>query len=115
MERIDYLRVYAHTLLLGGGTFDLDLKPVMLDSGYAVGLLRGNNTVLHDMPNNFCTIAKKIRDVYGSAYIGTWLNDGVIHIDPVVILHNRDVAMRIGRHSGQQAIYDFANQESITL
>lgn len=111
-----------YTIENGGGTFRAsDLTPVNPTSGFAVGITDGTATKFSLVgAGNATYLQSRIAEVsyrYPNApYIGTWIDDEkVCHIDPVVILHNPDDAVAVGRAMGQLAIYDFETWEAHDL
>ncbi len=45
--------------------------------------------------------------------LGTWVEDGELHIDAVEIVMDREVAVSAGWARGEIAIWDVANSESV--
>ena len=66
------------------------------------------------LPSAIAGAIANVRARYPLApYIGTWLADGVCHVDPVVILPDLASARIVGRAFGQIAVWDFAAGESV--
>ena len=42
------------------------------------------------------------------AYIGTWVDNGMVYLDRTVIIHDKDAALKTGLALKQQAIYDIS-------
>jgi hypothetical protein len=111
-----------YTIENGGGTFRAsDLTPVNPTSGYAVAVVRGSAVTLpvRDSLDLLTRITWAIEDqvqgVYGAEYIGTWIDNGIVHIDPVVILPDYGSAVIVGRAFGQDSIYSFLTGRVISL
>lgn len=124
-----------YTMHYGGGTFRRDTLGTDIigrKSGetrpadaYAVGglipaavvkLLPGdvphlyNRAVLASVIGQFRDdLAERAPD----AYIGTWIDDGTVYIDAVVILPDLDSAGILARTLGERAIYNLATGETI--
>lgn len=104
------------TLTRGGGTFDGNGASIEPSEGYAVGLnTKTFMTIGLDETDLAYGAFKAILDQWKSAYIGTWLHNGQIYIDPVMVFKNRSLAEKTGRHFKQIAIYDFATKKEIYL
>lgn len=97
----------AHTLTDGGGTFaPRTLRPVTR-GGYAVGCHIGTyRTVPLQSPVGalVAAIVECARD-YPSAHIGTWVEDGIVHVDPVRLYESRSMALSYAWGCRQLAIY----------
>lgn len=110
----------VYTLHNGGGTFRAsDLAPVNPTSGYAVAVIRGTAISLVGLSAvNYAAIERGIvavRDTFKTPYVGTWLDRGTVHIDPVVILPDYGSAVIVGRAFGQEAIWSFLTGRAIVL
>lgn len=100
----------------GGGTFDSrTLAPVELPDGYAVALGPGTAAVLNGSRRALRLAVEGVRRAYPDApYIGTWRDaEGVIHLDPVVVLPDRASALALGRALGQLAVWSFADESEL--
>jgi hypothetical protein len=116
-----------HTIVNGGGTFDaVTLTPLTPDHGYAVGLVTGTwRTIGSNVsgPWDYAAIAAAIlaaadytarhyaaRGVLSTdaRYVGTWIDGGVIHIDPVAIVDDIREALALGVITHQQSVWAFA-------
>ena len=63
--------------------------------------------------NLWDTIRLIIRD-YPEAHVGAWLSDdGLIYIDPIVVLDDFTEATELAEANDQIAIYDFRKAESV--
>lgn len=105
------------TFVLGGDPTASTLEPVEYTDGYAVGLAVGTAATL-DRRATPETVARTLRNVmreFEAAHVGAWVDDGRVHIDPVRVLTDRDLALRVARERGQRAIYSFATGEVIEL
>ena len=120
MDRLDTLYAYddilTYTLAHGGGTFDSrTLQPVELTAGYAVALATGTAALVDDVRTGLYPALDNVRRSHPDApYIGTWRDpDGVVHIDPVVIIPDRASALTLGRALGQLAVWSFAESSEL--
>ena len=63
--------------------------------------------------NLWDTIRLIVRD-YPEAHVGAWLSDdGLIYIDPIVVLDDFNEAVELAQANDQIAIYDFRKAESV--
>lgn len=119
MDRI--LERYAlaaldRTTVMGGGTFEgRTMLPFEPRDGYAVAV--GGVTIKADevTPDVLAWSARAVVGEWDTAFVGTWVEKGVMYIDAVQYVSDRERAMALGREHQQLAIYDFAEQEVITL
>jgi hypothetical protein len=84
--------------------------------GYAVGGVKG--TAIKVSVENADIIgeaAKIIAKKFPGAFLGTWVNDGYVHIDPVIWVPALDVALHLARQTQQESIWDFANGDEIVV
>ena len=97
----------AHTLTDGGGTFaPRTLRPVTR-GGYAVGCHRGTYRAIGlESPVGalVAAIVECARD-YPNAHIGTWIEDGTVHVDPVRLYQSRTMALGYAWGAYQVAVY----------
>jgi hypothetical protein len=108
--------VRDYTLAHGGGTFKADtLSRFEPRSGYAVGA--GGGTVIEtDWPQVIVHDILAVRAnalARGLRYIGTWIDDGKVYVDPVIVTPVRSFAVRTARLYRQRAIYSFETGEAI--
>lgn len=105
------------TLAHGGGTYAaLTLDPVTPTSGYAVGLVQGTAIVSYATPAAMAAGIRTVASFYShAAYIGTWVDNGRVHIDPVAIIPDRESALTLARALGQLAVWDFATGTEIEV
>ena len=107
------------TLADGGGTFDARTgRAIRPTSGYAVGLAHGSAVVIPAGPGLAAALrlaVRRIRAQYPRAHVGTWVDAGRVHVDPVAIVADRATAERLGRERGQLAVYAFATGETVEL
>jgi hypothetical protein len=110
--------VLARTVNAGGCTFDARTLLVQTWSGgYAVGLGGANLPAEAVTAEALVWLAKAVASEYETTFVGTWLHDGKVSIDAVKYFgaHAREDAIQAGIDAGQQAIFDFAAGEDITL
>ncbi len=110
-------RIVEQTLANGGGTFDaktgLAVRPA---TGYAVGAVKG--TAIKVSVENADLIgdaAKIVAKKFPDAYLGTWVSDGYVHIDPVIWVPSLEVALHLARKTQQESIWDFSNGNEIVV
>ncbi|MCT9080479.1 hypothetical protein [Streptomyces fulvoviolaceus] len=85
--------------------------------GYAVSITPTQHTIPAAAPfDAFAELVHGVTDRYGDANgLGGWLADGVIYIDPVEIVLERQTATLAGKQREQLAIFDLAEGTEITL
>jgi hypothetical protein len=138
---VKYEALYKYTIENGGATVELAQYPeklVMPTKGYAVSLAKGTwGKVLGKDAELFDVMVERAlvqfpRDYPMATHLGTWLNDDIIHIDPIFVsratrvvncLHSqpedivvevgRDVAIGIALATNQESIFDLRNQKVI--
>ena len=105
------------TLRNGGGTFDPKTgHSVLPPGGYAVGLVEGTLVrVLAENPDVFALVLSAVAKRFPAAWVGTWVKDGEVHIDPVMWVLDRDEAIYQARRTNQKAIWDFKNGVEIEI
>lgn len=104
------------TMENGGGTFDHNLELVTPNSGFAVGLVRNSYAILplEDLEDfNHAILA--CLGSFPAAYIGTWVHNGSIYIDPVVVIPEKALALEFARQNKQLSIYNFSTGETINV
>jgi hypothetical protein len=103
------------TLENGGGTFDKTGSPIQ-GEGFVVGVHEGTFiSVPLDDVDLFGDAIKLLTGKYTLEYIGTWVNGSVIHIDPVIVVSDRDTALNLGRTFHQKAIYDMNSDKVVEI
>ena len=111
------LRAADLTLVDDGVTLVREtLAPTRPARGYAVGITHGTGAVT-DLDREHIAVA--ILDVWrrfpNASNIGTWVSDGTVCVDPVVIVSDRDAAYTLATQHQQQAIFDFATGSDILI
>ncbi len=110
---------YRATMENEGGTFPLSGGP-QPPKGYAVGIATGTSHLVED-PSNFrdflkqFNAQKKSQLAAGSfpPYVGTWLHEGQIHIDPAAVLGRKREADMVARAKAQLAFFDLKRFDEI--
>lgn len=102
----------------GGGTYESGtLLPFTPKVGFAVGL--GGVKLPASMVDAELLVrfAKAVATEHETSYVGTWLDNGIVHFDAVVYYgaHARRTAEEQGREANQKAIHDFSTGEDIVL
>ncbi|MEU6379264.1 hypothetical protein [Streptomyces sp. NPDC046909] len=85
--------------------------------GYAVSITSTQHTISAAAPfDAFAELVHSVTDRYGDADgLGGWLADGVIYIDPVEVIPDRQAATLAGKQREQLAIFDLATGAEIAL
>lgn len=99
----------------GEATLDgVTLEPVHPTAGYAVAIHSGTavKVTAFDEYGTFhaplASAVRAVRDTFRPPFVGVWIDDhGTAHVDPVVILPDRESAEIVGRAFGQESIYGF--------
>jgi phosphotransferase system HPr-like phosphotransfer protein len=103
-------RAYRATQLQGGGTFGPGGQP---ERGYAVGLSSGSpNVVPAGDARGFLRAYHSVQR-QGAPYVGTWLHEGEIHVDPADVMTRRRQANILAARNAQIAFYDITRGEEI--
>ena len=112
---VDY--IFAETLKSGGGTFSAQTHATFRPKhGYAVSISRGSATVCDLDEDEIIAAVERVKQAFPHArWIGTWVNEGRVVVDPVVVLWDRDDAYLLARALGQQAFYDFRLRISVEV
>lgn len=106
----------SRTVENGGGTFEAGtFLPFEPTDGFAVGM-GGVKVDAATATDDLLTFwARKVTTEHGASFVGTWLTDGVIHIDAVTYVKAIDRALMLGRQWHQLAVYSFAMAESLDI
>ena len=113
-----------YTLANRGGTFRKpDMEPVTPKTGYAVSVVTETARKVYIRDESPYWQAILIEDAlydvagdYDTDYVGSWIDpEGIVHVDPVTIIEGRGAAMLFAKVFRQQAIWDFANSEEISV
>jgi hypothetical protein len=105
----------------GGGTFDAKtFEPVEPKDGYSVGIEFGSYKVLEIAPKfgfdlldmDIESVFEDIVEEFGVEYVGAWVKDGFVHLDPIIIVEDYKEAVDLGIENGQQEIYSFKDGKS---
>lgn len=93
----------------GGATLNADtLTDAGLSKGYAVGVAKGTAIVLPtDADDTTLGVALRlIAGAYDCAFVGAWVADDGVHLDPVRVADTLDEARTLGLRYEQRAVYD---------
>lgn len=99
-----------------GGTYNKELKSINVKSGYMVSL-QGYEVKSRTDEETEQAIIKNMEIIKGldNAYLGAWIDEGIVYIDISVLVENKEDALELGKINNQIAIYDIQNNESIYL
>lgn len=99
-----------------GGTYNKDLKSINASKGFMVSL-QGYERKCRTEEETEEAITENMEIIQGldGAYLGAWIDEGVIYIDVSVLVENKEDAMQLGKINNQLAIFDIENNESIYL
>lgn len=99
-----------------GGTYNKEYKTIDAKQGYMVSL-QGYEKKCKTEQEIEKAITENMEIVRGldNAYLGAWIDEGIVYIDISVLVENKDDAMELGKINNQLAIYDIENNESIYL
>lgn len=99
----------------GGGTLN-NGKLINYEYGYMVGqgtiniidtnTLKGNNNII--------TMVKIILERQDNNLVGLWVNEGLIYIDNVKLVENKQDAIKLANDYKELAIWDNANKNEIS-
>lgn len=107
--------VIASTMEGGGGTFDpLSLDPFEPSSGYFASK-NGIQIPEDNFGPEVLSRALETLELTPGEYLGTWVSNGQVSIDPARWFEDLDTALAFGKQNGQQAIWDVANQRDIPV
>lgn len=124
-ETLNFARtLVAYTREHGGGTFDPNtLTVVQRDHGYACG--GAGETRQWPAFVDDETLARAVaKFIYGQPHLGsgigkrtfgTWIDNNILYVDEVDIFDNRWTAISGGFFRNQLAIWDFANNNAISI
>jgi hypothetical protein len=110
--------LFAITIENGGATYDPAKDELLTDNrqGYIVGLVRSTYArVPVTDPRGFAAAFRHLRGKYPKALVGTWVSDGEIHIDPVIIFRDRGVAVGFALGTRQEAIFEVHTGKVIAI
>lgn len=117
MKPSSLLRLLADTLDNGGGTFQLNGEAYKPTAGYAVSLKDGGlkwELKHHNEAWIMQDIAMAMLSPHPLAtHLGTWISEGVLYFDYVVIVGTEQEARALSLANNQQAFYSFASGEVI--
>lgn len=99
-----------------GGTYNKELKSINAKQGYMVSL-QGYEKKCKTIEETESAIMENMEIVKGldGAYLGAWIDEGIIYIDISILVENKEDALELGKVNNQLAIYDIENNESIYL
>lgn len=111
---MDTLSMRDHTIRHGGGTWSADGQLLQPLRGYAVAMHPGTfERVAADDVRGFASAVERATATFKGASIGTWIDDGIVHVDPVVIVSRRSDALRMAQAYGQLAVYSFKDAAEV--
>jgi hypothetical protein len=111
--------VVQYTLKHGGGTFTIDGDTFNPVSGFAVGGFAPVRTIgigsFDTMGVSDYANARVDKLLEPGLFLGTWLNDDVVHLDIVAVVSSESVGKAAAKGLNQRAIYDFKRSRDIWL
>jgi hypothetical protein len=112
--------LYDRTIANGGGTFDMhgdNGDRADITAGYAVAIIDGTYRIVseHDRRAFNDAVHMCIVDFPFATAIGTWVDGGVIHIDPVMVADTEDVARKTAMANHQLAYFNLNTMEEVRL
>ncbi|MBI2756170.1 MAG: hypothetical protein HYX52_05610 [Chloroflexi bacterium] len=106
--------VVNDTFVNHGGTFDAgSLLAVQATHGFAVSFGPAQVLPLDDLTPN--VLAGFLANTAPQGFLGTWVQDGLVHLDRTVIAPSLDIALRVAELNGQRAVYDFSTGQDILV
>lgn len=92
----------------GGATLDAGTLTEVKPTGYAVGMAQGTALMLPDDADDTTlgVALSLIAGAYDCAFVGAWVADDGVHLDPVAVIADRAEALAAGRAHQQRAVYD---------
>ena len=99
-----------------GGTYNKELKSINAERGFMVSL-QGYEKKCKTEQETEKAIIENMEIVKGldNAYLGAWIDEGIIYIDISILVENKEDALEMGKINNQLAIYDIENNASIYL
>lgn len=99
-----------------GGTYNKELKSINASQGFIVSL-QGYEKKCKTEQEIEKAIIENMEIVRGldNAYLGAWIDEGIVYIDISVLVENKEDALELGKVNNQLAIYDIENNDSIYL
>lgn len=108
------MNIITDTLANNGGTFrNGDNISDTLTTGYVVGGIVPSQIVSADNQDELSRVLSQFVATYD--VVGTWLHDGMVHVDAVEVYDSREDAISVGRTRGEIAIWNVADSTEITL
>lgn len=112
---MDLGAIEAAARLNGGATWEISTDRPYEGAGFAVATVNGTAVVARDLRDG----VGRFLDLCGgrAPYLGVWWDaeEGAWAIDPVLVIADRDEAIRQAQRLGQKAIFDFAAGEEIAI
>jgi SPP1 gp7 family putative phage head morphogenesis protein len=109
-----YDNLFDYSLVNDGATFNPRLGRYYTGPGYGVAQHQGTfASVSVNDREAFKRAISDLRHKYPDAYVGTWVHDGMIDIDPSLVVRDRADAVKQAIERNQQAIWDFTKCEEI--
>lgn len=109
-----YDNLFDYSIVNDGATFNPRLGRYYSGSGYGVAARQGTfRTVSVNDRAAFKQAVADLRHQYPDAYVGTWVHDGMIDIDPSLVVRDRADAVKQAIERNQQSIWDFTKCEEI--
>jgi hypothetical protein len=107
--------IWDTTLKNGGGTFIAgNGKSYDGETGFVVAVNREADYIVRvEHPDVGIEAIRGTARAYPYGYLGTWVFEESVYIEPVEIFHSRAEALDYARDRRQKAIFDLSTKESI--
>jgi hypothetical protein len=102
------------TLANGGGTFEASSLEPVTSGPWAVGGAKGISTLVV-RPDSLPAFVDACYAVLktGAPFLGTWVDGGVIHVDAVDLVEDRQTAFDLAFERGEASIYHLTDNELV--
>lgn len=106
--------MYEESIRNGGGTYDQYGKRLDFADGYIVATSRFSEFVGDvDKRDDAVSAILSLNRSAPWAFIGTWVHEGKIYIDPVMHVEKEENARACALDYHQKAYYDVKNEKSV--
>ncbi len=128
MKKGNWKDAYLHFVKTGGVSYNTDTHEINPTTGYMVGLDKSleqmypipkNEQEFNDTVKDF--VIRKVNAAHRAFYnhpnlfFGFWINKGILYVDMVENIQDRNEAIRLGKEREQLAIWDCVEDKSIDV